>query len=85
MEVAIDIESINSSASCKFGQKCLEEFNSSLCCEIMKEGSSYLFVTPVSTFKSSNCTFVRKIKHDNQDVNICTCPVRLNIYQKYNI
>lgn len=85
MKVEFGIEITNMAVACKFGQRCLEEFDSSLCCEITKEGSNFLYVTPVSTFKSSNCKYVRLIKVDEQKVHICTCPLRFKIYQKYRI
>lgn len=84
MGVAIDYENIISrSLTCKFGEKCLEEFDSSLCCEIIREGEDYLVVSPVSTFKSTNCSFVKLIRYKNSTHHICTCPIRLEIYRKY--
>lgn len=85
MKVEIDIESSNRTRTCRFAQKCLEDFDKSWCCKIIKEGSHYLIVSPVSTFKSSNCSYIRQIKDDEQNIHICSCPVRLAIFRKYNI
>jgi len=85
MKVEIDEEHSKRTTTCKFDQKCLEEFDSSLCCNILKKGPHYLFVKPVSTFKSSNCSYMQKIKNDDQEMQICSCPVRLEIFRKYKI
>lgn len=83
MKVEIDGEHYSRSKTCHFDHKCLEEFDSSLCCNITGEGSHYLFVDPVSTFKSSNCSYKRQIKSEDKEVQICSCPVRLEIFKKY--
>jgi hypothetical protein len=85
MKIEIGKEHSDRTKTCKFDQKCLEEFDSSLCCNIIKEGPHYLLVDPVSTFKSSNCSYIRQIKNDDQEVQICSCPVRLEIFKKYKI
>jgi len=85
MKVDIDIGIINNTETCKFGNKCLEEFDTSLCCDILTEGSNYLFVSPVSTFKSSNCSYIREVRQDDRQAYICTCPLRLEIFRKYNL
>lgn len=85
MKVDIDIEHFNRTKTCRFAKKCLEDFDSSLCCEIIKECTHYLIVSPVSTFKSSNCSYIRQIKADDNDVHVCSCPVRLAIFRKYKI
>ena len=85
MKVEIDIECSNKPTTCKFAQTCLNKFDSSLCCEIIREGSHDLFVSPVSTFKSSNCSYLRQIEFDGRDVHTCSCPVRMEIYRKYTI
>ena len=85
MGIAIEHKNIiSSSLDCKFGQKCLETFDNSLCCEILREDKDFLVVSPVSTFKSTNCSFVKLVKSGESEHHICTCPIRLEIFRKYN-
>lgn len=83
MKIDIAIESIDKAVNCRFGNLCLEKFDSTLCCEIEKETSHTLIVRPVSSFKSTNCTYRKTIQADDREVNICLCPVRIAIYRKY--
>ena len=76
----IDQEIINKAKSCEFGQQCLKDFDDSLCCEIIDREVNSLLIKPVSTFKSENCSFLKIIKQDDKDVHVCSCPVRLEIY-----
>jgi len=85
MEVTMDIDISNKAELCKFGQKCLEGFDYSSCCTINKADENYLFVTPVSTFKSQNCSYIRKIRKDDVETHICTCPIRMEIFLKLSI
>lgn len=85
IEIEIDIDETDKIETCKFGQTCLKNFDLSLCCTINREGEGYLVVTPVSTFKSSNCSFVREMPLEGEETHVCTCPVRLKIYKKYKV
>ena len=76
----IEQEIIKKAKSCEFDQQCLKDFDNSLCCEIIDRQINSLLVKPVSTFKSENCPYLQTIKQNNKDVNVCTCPVRLAIY-----
>ncbi len=85
MKIDVDIECSNRTTNCKYDQKCLEDFDNSLCCEIVRESSNYLLVSPVSTFKSTYCSYIRMIESDDKEIPICCCPIRIEIYRKYNI
>ncbi len=78
----IDKKTIEQAKSCKFSQTCLKKFDSSLCCDILEEGKDCLMVKPVSTFKSENCSFCQEIKKDKNNVHICTCPIRIELYRQ---
>ena len=83
MTIEIDIGKINQTLSCKFSKACLKKFDVSLCCEIIQERSHDLIVSPTSTFKSSNCSYSRVINDNNQEVTICYCPIRIEIFREY--
>ena len=85
MKIDIDIENSNNTTACRFAHTCLGNFDRSLCCEIIREGDNVLIVSPVSTFKSSNCSYVEKVKVDNRAIHVCSCPVRLEIFRKHQI
>ena len=76
----IDQEIREKAIFCEFDQQCLKDFDTSLCCEIIDRQINSLLVKPVSTFKLGNCQFLQITKQDVKDVHICTCPVRLEIY-----
>ena len=83
MPLKIDKNLIDRVTTCIFDKKCLEDFKSALCCDIVDRCTSFLVVEPTSTFKSSNCLYLNKINNDGTDVHICSCPVRLEIYSRY--
>ena len=64
-------------------KKRLESFDSTLCCDIIKKSSTFLIVKPTSFFKSSNCSYCHTISNKGTDVHVCSCPVRLELYQKH--
>ncbi len=78
----IDIDITNKAVTCNFSKKCLEDMDTSLCCEIVERKPLFLLVRPASTFKSSNCSYRRTIKNDTQEVHVCSCPIRIEIYDK---
>ena len=39
-------------------KKCLEDFHSTSCCEIVEKDITFLVVIPTSSFKSSNCSYL---------------------------
>ena len=83
MTLKIDKDTIDTVKTCKFAKKCLEDFDNALCCEIVKECSTFLVVKPTSSFKSSNCSHCHTINNEDTDVHICSCPIRLELYHKY--
>ncbi len=83
MTEKIDIGKTNHALSCKFSMTCMEDFDASLCCDIIQERSHDLIVSPVSTFKSSNCSYLETVISDGQEMTICYCPVRIEIFRKY--
>jgi hypothetical protein len=38
---------------------------------------------PLTSFAFSNCPFSYKLKDKKSDIYVCTCPVRKEIYRKY--
>ncbi len=75
-----DIEKNINTSPCKFSRKCLENFDTALCCTVQGTEEGLLIIEPVSSFKSSNCSYKREIRHDTGTTHICTCPVRRAIY-----
>ena len=39
-------------------KKCLEDFHSTSCCEIVEKDTTFIVVKPTSSFKSSNCSYL---------------------------
>ena len=76
----IDDKTSKKANFCEFAQQCLKNFDTSLCCEIVARQKNSLLVKPVSIFKLGNCQFLQITKQDDKNVHICTCPVRLEIY-----
>ncbi|GAB4345149.1 MAG: hypothetical protein Kow0089_22080 [Desulfobulbaceae bacterium] len=85
MKVDIDIGSSDAASNCRFDHICMKDFESSLCCDIVGEEEYFLLVRPVSTFKSANCSYRRRVEHEGREVDICTCPVRMLIYRKTGV
>ena len=79
----IDQDTIAKAVSCGFSQICLTNFDTSLCCEIIDRKDNFLLVRPASTFKSMNCTYRNVIKDQDTEVQVCSCPIRIAIYDKY--
>jgi len=83
MTLKIDKNIIDKVKTCNFAKKCLEDFDSALCCDIVEKCSTFLVVKPTSSFKSSNCSHCHPINNEGIDVHICSCPIRLELYHKY--
>ena len=77
-----DNDIISKAKQCNFAQQCLGNFDSAMCCEIDEKCSTFLMVTPASSFKSRNCYYCQVIKSDDKDIYICACPLRLEIFNK---
>jgi hypothetical protein len=78
MEIMIS-EQIKSSASkCTKGQSCVTDNPTNLCQVIFCVNCTILGVRCV---EDDFCTY----KHTMEDRTCCTCPVRIEIYRKYNI
>lgn len=81
----MDKDIIDTVKTCNFARKCLEDFDNALCCDIIKECSTFLVVKPTSSFKSSNCTHCHSINYEGADVHICSCPTRLMIFHQQGL
>jgi hypothetical protein len=44
----------------------------------------YLLVSPVSLSKNKICLYKRKrINNNNKEIDICSCPIRIELFKKY--
>lgn len=83
MALNIDKDIIDKAKNCIFAKMCLENFDSTLCCDIVEQCTAFLVVKPTSSFKSSNCLYCNTINNDGTDVHICSCPVRIELYKEF--
>ena len=56
----------------------------SFCCKV-KEGGDCLIMEPPSNRYSSSCPFNYKVNDNDSHLHVCTCPLRKEIYSKYEI
>ena len=57
----------------------------SFCCEVKRGGGDYLVMEPSSNHYPSDCPYSYIVKDKDSDVYVCSCPVRKEIYRKYDM
>ena len=58
-----------------------------LCGKVKEASQNYLIVEPYSDHQCADCFYGFKLKDKDtsEDVFVCSCPARKEIYKKYNV
>lgn len=56
----------------------------SFCCQVIELKDTHLIVEPTKRSCCGHCIFHIRLSGENKTVDVCFCPLRKEIYAKYN-